>query len=500
MRLKSEGVSSPQDDTSRTNPPRQVNPVVNVLSLLIAGLGATMAIPLFIEMARTGGHPIIFALPLVGTVTFGLILLAATRGAARLELDHRQAFLVTALSWVSMPLIAALPFLLAGMSWTDAVFESASGLTTTGSTVIQGLDNWPASLLFWRSFLQWIGGVGIIVTAVALLPFMRVGGMQLFRAESSDQSEKIEPRAHIFVVRILVIYCSLTAACAGLFAILGMSGFDALNHAMTTLSTGGFSTHDASFGYFQSGAMHITAIIFMLAGAIPFVVFIKFLNGDRAIFIRDPQVTAYIGVLLTLTIVLGLWHFRHSGDTLGQSMLTAGFNIVSVATTTGFASVDYTLWGNAAGGIFFFLTFLGGCAGSTAGGVKVYRILVLYQIVVRHLRTTIRPSRVVSRTFDGRRLAEDAWIGVLVMVVVYFATFVIFATALGFAGLDLTTALSGSATAIANVGPGLGDIIGPSGNFASLPAVAKWLLAVEMILGRLEVLSFLVVIMPGFWD
>lgn len=500
MRLKPDGVSSSPHDTSRTNPPRQINPVVNVLSMLIAGLGASMVIPLFIELARPGGHAIIFALPLIGSVTLGIILLAATRGAARLELSHRQAFLVTALSWVSMPLIAALPFLLAGMSWTDAVFESASGLTTTGSTVIRGLDDWPDSLLFWRSFLQWIGGVGIIVTAVALLPFMRVGGMQLFRAESSDQSEKIEPRAHIFVVRILVIYASLTALCAVLYFIFGMSEFDAINHAMATLSTGGFSTHDASFGYFQSHAMHITAITFMVAGAIPFVVFIKFLKGDRAIFLRDPQVTAYIALLLTLTLVLGVWHFSHSGDPLGQSLLTAGFNIVSVATTTGFASVDYTLWGNAATGIFFFLTFLGGCAGSTAGGVKVYRVLVLYQIVVRHLRKTIRPSRVVSRTFDGRLMAEDAWIGVLVMVVVYFATFVVFATALGFTGLDLTTALSGSATAIANVGPGLGDVIGPGGNFASLPDIAKWLLAVEMILGRLEVLSFLVVIMPGFWD
>jgi trk system potassium uptake protein TrkH len=500
MRLKSDGVNLPQTSISRNSLPRQISPVVNVLSLLLAGLGATMVIPLFIEMARPDSHPIIFALPMVGSVTLGFILFAATRSSAQLALDHREAFLVTASSWVLMPLIAALPLLLAGLSWTDAVFESASGLTTTGSTVIQGLDSWPASLLFWRSFLQWIGGVGIIVTAVALLPFMRVGGMQLFRAESSDQSEKIEARAHIFVVRILVIYGSLTAACAGLFAIFGMSGFDALNHAMTTLSTGGFSTHDASFGYFESSALHVTATLFMLAGAIPFVVFIKFLNGNRAIFMRDPQVTAYVALLVTLTLVLGIWHFRHSGDGFGQSLLTAGFNIVSVATTTGFASVDYTLWGSAASGIFFFLTFVGGCAGSTAGGIKVYRLLVLYQIVVRHLLQTIRPSRVVSRDFDGRRMAEDAWIGVLVMVVVYFATFVVFATALTFTGLDLTTALSGSATAIANVGPGLGDIIGPSGNFASLPASAKWLLSVEMVLGRLEVLSFLVVIMPDFWD
>lgn len=500
MRLKSDWIDPLRVDSARDREPRQVSPVINVLSLLIAGLGGTMIIPLFIEMARPGGHIIIFALPMVVSVTLGIVLLAATRGSAQLALDHREAFLVTASSWVLMPLIAALPLLLAGMSWTDAVFEAASGLTTTGSTVIHGLDEWPASLLFWRSFLQWVGGVGIIVTAVALLPFMRVGGMQLFRAESSDQSEKIEARAHIFVIRILVIYGSLTAACAGLFAIFGMSGFDALNHAMTTLSTGGFSTHDASFGYFQSHALHITAIVFMFAGAVPFVVFIKFLNGNRAIFIHDPQVTAYFVLLAALSLLLGVWHFTQSGDPLGQSLLIAAFSIVSVATTTGFASEDYTLWGNAAGEIFFFLTFVGGCAGSTAGGMKVYRILVLYQIVIRYLRQTIMPSRVVSRSFDGRQMAEDAWIGVLVMVVVYFATFVVFATALGFAGLDLTTALSGSATAIANVGPGLGDIIGPSGNFATLPDAAKWLLSAEMILGRLEVLSFLVVILPEFWD
>jgi trk system potassium uptake protein TrkH len=500
MLLNSEGSETLGPEPSGRKEPRQINPVVNVLSLLIAGLGATMIIPLFIELARPDGHAVIFALPMVATVTLGAILLVATRGAAQLALDHRQAFLVTASSWVLMPLITAMPLALAGLSWTDAVFEAASGLTTTGSTVIHGLEDWPHSVLFWRSFLQWIGGVGIIVTAVALLPFMRVGGMQLFRAESSDQSEKIEARAHIFVVRILVIYASLTALCAILYALLGMSGFDALNHAMTTLSTGGFSTHDASFGYFESPALHLTAIIFMLAGAIPFVVFMKFLNGDRAIFIKDPQVTAYVLLLLVITVTLGVWHVIDSGGPLGASLLNAAFSVVSVATTTGFATVDYTSWGAAAGAIFFFLTFLGGCAGSTAGGVKIYRVLVLYQIVVRHMRQTIMPSRVVSRNFDGRHMAEDAWSGVLVMVVVFFATFGAFAIALGFAGLDPLTALSASATAIANVGPGLGEIIGPSGNFAPLPDSAKWLLSVEMVAGRLEVLSFLVVLLPEFWD
>ena len=297
-----------------------------------------------------------------------------------------------------------------------------------------------------------------------------------------------------------MIYASLTALCAIIFALLGMSGFDAINHAMTTLSTGGFSTHDASFGYFESPALHITAIIFMLAGAIPFVVFMKFLNGNRKIFFEDPQVTVYIMLLLGIAVVLGVWHVIDGGGPLGPSLLNATFSVVSVATTTGFATVDYTTWGAAAGTIFFFLSFLGGCAGSTAGGVKIYRVLVLYQIVVRHMRQTIMPSRIVSRNFDGRHMAEDAWSGVLVMVVVFFATFGAFAVALGFAGLDPLTALSGSATAIANVGPGLGDIIGPSGNFASLPDTAKWLLSVEMVAGRLEVLSFLVVLLPEFWD
>ena len=488
------GIAAPQGE------PRPLNPVIQILSILILGLGGSMIVPLMMEASRSGGHPTLFAFPMGVTLAAGTILLVATRSPVPLELDHRQAFLVTALSWLMMPAVSAMPFVFAGLSWTDAVFEAASGLTTTGSTVIHGLDHWPSSLLFWRSFLQWIGGVGIIVTAVALLPFMRVGGMQLFRAESSDHSEKIEARAHVFVVRILVIYLTMTAVCAFLFVLFGMSGFDAVNHAMTTISTGGFSTHDASFAHFTAPALHVVAIVFMIAGAIPFVAYMKFIDGDRTIFVRDPQVVSFLTILAIATVGLGAWHFSHSGDTLPASLLLSGFNVVSVVTTTGFASTDYTQWGNAAIGSFFLLTFLGGCAGSTAGGVKTYRLLIIYRVVKRHLIKIVTPNRVLSRQFYGRRLEEDAWTGVIALVFVFFATFAFFTLALTFTGLDFVTALSGSATAITNVGPGLGDIIGPSGNFASLPDAAKWMLAFEMILGRLEVLTFLVGFLPGFWD
>jgi len=494
--------SSTGSQTGRRNAsvPGQVNPVVYILSLLVLGLGATMVIPLLVEWAAPDAHPTMFAVPMLAAMGTGIVLFAATRSDADLELNHRQAFIVTAGSWTILPVFAAIPFVFAGLSWTDAIFEAASGLTTTGSTVVQGLDAWPASLLLWRSFLQWIGGVGIIVTAVALLPFMRVGGMQLFKAESSDHSEKFEARAHVFVVRILVIYLCMTAGCAALYAVFGMTGFDAINHAMTTLSTGGFSTHDASFAFFEPRALHAIAIVFMIAGAIPFVAYMKFLDGQRTIFLRDPQVRSLLVLLAAVSLVLGLWHATQSEDGLGQSIIYAAFNVVSVVTTTGFASTDYTAWGSATIATFFALTFLGGCTGSTSGGVKTYRILVLFQVVRRHLMLTVMPSRVVARTFDGRRLEEDAWIGVLVMVVVFLATFLLFALGLAMTGLDFITALSGSATAITNVGPGLGDIIGPAGNFSTLPDTAKWLLSAEMVLGRLEVLTFLVVCLPSFWD
>ena len=292
----------------------------------------------------------------------------------------------------------------------------------------------------------------------------------------------------------------MTAGCAALYATFGMSGFDAINHAMTTLSTGGFSTHDASFAFFEPRALHAIAIVFMIAGAIPFVAYMKFLDGQRTIFLRDPQVRSLLALLAGVSLVLGLWHATQSEDGLGQSIIYAAFNVVSVVTTTGFASTDYTAWGSATIATFFALTFLGGCTGSTSGGVKTYRILVLFQVVRRHLMLTVMPSRVVARTFDGRRMEEDAWIGVLVMVVVFLATFLLFAIGLAMTGLDFMTALSGSATAITNVGPGLGDIIGPAGNFSTLPDTAKWLLSAEMVLGRLEVLTFLVVCLPSFWD
>ena len=478
----------------------QVNPVVYILSLLVGGLGTTMLVPLLVEWSRPDGRPTMFLVPMLAALVVGGLLFAATRSEAELELNHREAFLVTATSWTILPVFAAVPFVFAGLSWTDAVFEAASGLTTTGATVVQGLDAWPPSLLLWRSFLQWIGGVGIIVTAVALLPFMRVGGMQLFKTESSDHSEKFEARAHVFVVRILIIYMSMTAACAGLYATFGMTGFDAINHAMTTLSTGGFSTHDASFAYFEPRSLHAVAIAFMVAGAIPFVAYMKFLDGDRSIFLRDPQVRSLLVLLTGVSLVLGYWHATQSSDGVGQSIIFAAFNVVSVVTTTGFASTDYTAWGGAAIGTFFALTFLGGCTGSTSGGIKTYRLLVIFQVIRRHLMLTVMPSRVVARTFDGRRLEDDAWIGAMVMVVVFFGTFLAFAIGLAMTGLDFMTALSGSATAITNVGPGLGDIIGPTGNFASLSGVAKWQLCAEMVMGRLEVLTFLVVCLPSFWD
>jgi trk/ktr system potassium uptake protein len=475
-------------------------PVVFILSLLVMGSGAAMLVPFLMEMGEADGNVLMFAVPMFGSLAVGGLVFGASRSTFELVLDHRQAFLITGASWFIMPLVSAIPFSFHGMSWTDAVFEAASGLTTTGSTVIGDLDALHPSLLLWRSLLQWIGGVGIIVIAVALLPFMRVGGMQLLSTESSDPSGKFEARAHVFVLRILTIYAAMTLLCAFVYSSLGMSGFDAINHALTTLSTGGYSTHDASFGHFEQTGLHLAAIVFMIAGAIPFVAYLKFIDGDRTIFLRDPQVRSLLIILLFASVSLAVWHASTSAAGFGEALLASAFNTVSVVTTTGYASTDYTAWGGAAITVFFALTFLGGCAGSTSGGIKAYRLLVLYQVIRRYLMRTVMPSRVVSRTFDGRRMEEDAWIGVLVMVVVFFVTFIMFAIALSLTGLDFVTALSGSATAITNVGPGLGEIIGPAGNFASLPDAAKWLLSLEMILGRLEVLTFLVLLLPSFWD
>jgi trk system potassium uptake protein TrkH len=476
-----------------------IAPIVRVVGLMLCGLAGVMLIPAGVDFALANPDWIAFAIAAAVTLVVGGSLVLATRHGGAFELSLRQAFVMTVACWLAVTAFAALPFLGLGLDYTDAFFEAISGITTTGSTVLIGLDASPPGILLWRSLLQWVGGLGIIVMAIVILPFLRVGGMQLFQTESSERSEKVVPSAFDLSAWIAAIYLVLTACCALLYGLGEMSAFDAVNHAMATLSTGGYSTHDASFAHFTDPLTHWTATIFMLAGALPFVVYIRFAKSERGAFWRDPQVRSLVRFLFLVICALAAWLWWTRDIALLDALRLAAFNVTSVVTTTGFANDDYNAWGTLAVGAFFVLTFVGGCSGSTSGAVKIYRYQVLWTVVRSQLLRLVSPRRVVILRYGGRPMPPDVPSSVLAFLAVFFATVAVFTLALAAMGLDLVTALSASATAITNVGPGLGPIVGPAGNFASLPDPAKWILSAAMLLGRLEIFSVLVLLDPQFW-
>ncbi len=476
-----------------------ITPVARVLGLMICALAGLMLIPAAVDGAFDNPDWTAFVESAAVTGFIGGAVVLATQHGGAFELSLRQAFLLTVASWLTLTAFSALPFLGLGLDYTDAFFEAISGITTTGSTVITGLDGLPPGILLWRSLLQWIGGLGIIVMAIVILPFLRVGGMQLFYTESSERSEKVVPSAFHLSAWIVTIYVVLTAACAMLYGAEEMSAFDAVNHAMATLSTGGYSTHDASFAYFRNPATQWTGTVFMLAGALPFVAYIRFVKGERRAFWRDPQILGLLRFLALTVLAMAIWLWATRDIAFLDALRLTAFNITSVVTTTGFASTDYGAWGSLAVVAFLIFTFVGGCTGSTSGAIKIYRHQVLWITVRSQLLRLVSPRRVVLLRYGGRTVPPDVPASVLAFIAVFMATVAIFTVALAGMGLDLQTALSASATAITNVGPGLGPIVGPAGNFAALPDAAKWILSVAMLLGRLEIFSVLILFDPQFW-
>ncbi len=485
--------------------PMRLNPILHVLGLMLTSLAVIMAVPAVAEQMMTGLMPYEFIFSASFCAAVGLFATFATRDNEPFSLDVRQAFLLTALSWIVLPVFAALPLLglglspEIGLSFTDAVFETVSGMTTTGSTVMSGLDDLLPGLLLWRSLLQWIGGVGIIVMAIIMLPFLRIGGMQLFKTESSDKSEKIMPQAASMVKWIMGVYAGLTLLATIVFMMTGMGGFDAINHAMTALSTGGYSTHDASFGYFPNLSTQWAGTFFMLAGGLPFISYIKLVRGHRRPFLSDPQIQTFLRFLFVVIVIMTVYLMLRQDISVLGALTIAAFNVVSVVTTTGYASTDYTLWGPAAVAAFFMLTFVGGCAGSTSGAIKIYRFQVLWVTMREQLLRLSSPNRVVVMRYHGARLPADLPVSVLAFLAVFLASVIVVTMALALLGVDFVTALTAAATAITNVGPGLGEIIGPAGNFSSLPTAAKWVLSFAMLLGRLEIFTLLLLFDPHFW-
>ncbi|SDD93671.1 TrkH family potassium uptake protein [Ruegeria marina] len=477
-----------------------MRPVGYVIGLLVAILGATMVFPMFVDVLDGRGEWHVFLQSgIISVLTGGLMALSCANGV-REGLTIQQTFLLTTLVWVALPIFGAIPFVFGAteLRFVDAFFEAMSGLTTTGSTVISGLDGLPRGLLLWRGILQWLGGIGIIVVAMVFLPELRVGGMQIFRSEGFDTMGKILPRAQEIAGQITVIYVALTVACLTVYAALGMSFFDALVHAMTTLSTGGFSNYDASFGTF-SGPAEYAASFFMILAALPFVRYVQLLNGHSTPILRDSQIQTFlivIAVLVVATTFVLTSIFPHHHE---QAFREALFNITSIISGTGYASVDYMNWGPLLITMFFVIGLIGGCAGSTACSVKIFRYQLLFASIKTQLQRIRSPHGVFLPRYQGRAVGPDVLSSVMSFFVFFIVSLGILSWALSLTGLDFITSLSGAATAIANVGPGLGDQIGPAGNFSGLNDTAKWLLSAGMLIGRLEVLSVYVLFTVQFW-
>ena len=475
-------------------------PVILVTGILIATLGLAMLLPAIVDLAADNSDWVVFFASSLLTTLIGLSLFAATRGTPK-GLSTRQALLMTSVAWLALVAFGALPFVWSGIvpSYTDAFFESMSGLTTTGATVIEDLDNAPPGILFWRGLLQWLGGLGIIVMAIAVLPMLQIGGMQLFKAEAFDTAEKILPRATQISSSITLVFIGFTLACCILFLAAGMPAMDAIVHAMTTVATGGFSTKDQSIGHFNSAAIDWITIVFMILGSIPFILYVQMLQGRLMPVFRDSQVRVFLGLLAIATIIA--WLMAHYGQYhVGLDGLRyAAFNVVSITTGTGYATTDYGIWGPHAISFFFVIMFIGGCAGSTSCGIKIFRFMVLFEAIRQHINQVMYPHGIFRPQFNGRPIDPRVITSVMSFMFLYVISFGAIAIALILTGLDTTTALSGAGSAISNVGPGLGSVIGPAGNYASLNDTAKWILAAGMLLGRLELFTIMVLLLPRFW-
>jgi len=477
-----------------------LRPIGYFIGLLVVALGATMVFPLLIDVVEGNGHWRAFLMAGMFTMTTGGLTALATANGVTNRLSVQQIFLLTTLAWAVLPVFGAIPFMtgVTDSSFVDAYFEAMSGLTTTGSTVLSGLDTMPKGLLFWRGMLQWFGGIGIIIVAMAFLPELRVGGMQIFRSEGFDTYGKILPRAAEIASQVTVSYFVLTVAAALTYLALGMTPFDAVTHAMTTLSTGGSSNYDASFGAFGPG-MEYAGALFMMLAALPFARYVQLLAGSAKPLLHDSQIRAFVLSAVVLVIMVTLWQWLYSDHSFEQSFRQSLFNVVSVFTGTGYSSTDYSTWGPFPIALFFFMGLVGGCAGSTACSVKMFRYQILFSAIKAQVRRLHSPHGIFTPRYDGRAVSDDVISSVMVFFVLFIVSLGVFSVLLAMTGLDFVTAVSGAATAIANIGPGLGPIIGPAGNFEPLNDIAKWLLIAAMLIGRLELLTVYVLFTIKFW-
>jgi trk system potassium uptake protein TrkH len=434
------------------------------------------------------------------SIIFGVLFFLSNLNHDK-RLNLQQAFLLTALSWLSIATFGSLPFIFSSLelSVTDSFFESMSGITTTGSTIISNLEMAPKSILLWRAMLQWLGGIGIIVMAITLMPIMNVGGMQLFKISSNDSSEKILPKSKEIALRLIYVYLALTTICALTYNFFGMNIFDSITHSMTTIATGGFSNYNESIGYFNSLSIEVSSMFFIILGSLPFIAYIKFLNGDKKIFISDVQIKSFLKIIFFSVIILFIYLVFQKSSFSEVNLRAILFNVISILTGTGYVVGEFDGWGNFPLIFFLSLMFIGGCAGSTTCGIKIFRVQILYIFIINQLKKIIYPKGIFLIKYDKNNVDDKFMASIISFIFLYLIIFFLITAFLSLSGLDFVTSISGAATSISNVGPGLGSTIGPSGNFAGLPDLSKWVLALGMILGRLELFAILVLFLPSFW-
>ena len=471
-----------------------------LIGILLIVLGASMLAPYFIQvMYKENSHS--FVSSSFVTIFIGILFVLANL-EKEFKLNLRQTFLFSTLAWLMVAIFGSLPFLLSANEFTisDAFFESMSGITTTGATIISNLDNSPKSILLWRAIMQWLGGIGIVVMAITILPLLKVGGMQLFKMEGPDTTEKILPRTIEVAVIIISMYVALTFICGFFYWLFGMSIFDSVCHAMTTIATGGFSTHNDSIGFFKNSNIEIIASIFIILGSIPFISYLKFSQGNRKIFFNDVQIKGLIYLLvISITVMFIYLLFINFESSIVDKIRISSFNVISILSGTGYVTDDFGLWGKFSLVFFLFLMFIGGCAGSTACGIKIFRLQMLLIFLKNQIKKLISPNSVIITKYNNQRISDDFIKSVIIFIFTFLFIFLIIAMLLSISGLDFITSISGAASSISNVGPGLGEMIGPNGNYKSLPDLSKWILSAGMLLGRLELFAVLVLFFPSFW-
>jgi len=467
------------------------------LGILQMVLGVFMFIPIILQFVYSEIDSSFFGASIV-TIIFGTLFFLSNLDHDK-QLTLQQAFLLTALSWLSIAIFGSLPFFFSDLnfSFTNAFFESMSGITTTGSTIISNLNEMPKSILLWRAILQWLGGIGIIIMAITLMPIMNVGGMQLFKISNNDSSEKILPKSKEIALRLIYIYTALTLLCGLTYKIFGMNYFDSLTHSMTTIATGGFSNYNESIGFFNSVSIEISAMIFIILGSLPFIAYIKFISGNKKILFDDAQIRSFFKIIIFSVAILTIYLAISNSAEL--NLRSIFFNIISILTGTGYVNAEFDTWGSFTLILFLGLMFIGGCAGSTTCGVKIFRIQILYLFISNQLKKIIYPKGVFVLKYDQNPIDNKFISSVISFIYMYLVIFFVLTALLSLTGLDFVTSISGAATSISNVGPGLGSIIGPNGDFSSLPNISKWILTLGMILGRLELFAILVLFLPSFW-